>query len=80
VHTEKNDANGVSLGSTKEADARKIRILWIGLGIYFLIMLNALRYARGLPYPIFILGALVNIAIIVTIIVSMRRVYKRMAK
>lgn len=74
------ETNEVLTGSTRQADIRRIRVLWIGLGLYFLIMLNALRYARGVPYQIFILGALVNIAIIVAIIISMRRAYKRLAK
>lgn len=80
MNIEGNQANEVLTGSTRQADVRKIRVLWIGLGLYFLIMLNALRYTRGVPYQIFILGALMNIAIIVAIIISMRRVYKRLAK
>jgi hypothetical protein len=63
-----------------EVDRRKLRWLWIGLGTYFLIFLNALRYATVVPYQIFILGALINGAVIVTIIMAMRRVYKRLGK
>jgi hypothetical protein len=80
VNTEGNQASEVSTASTRRADVRKIRVLWIGLGLYFLITLNALRYAREVPYQILILGALVNMAIVMAIIISMRRVYKRLAK
>lgn len=80
MNTEGNQASEVSTASTRRADVRKIRVLWIGLGLYFLITLNALRYAREVPYQILILGALVNMAIVMAIIISMRRVYKRLAK
>jgi len=80
VNTERNQASEVSTASTRRADVRKIRVLWIGLGLYFLITLNALRHAREVPYQILILGALVNMAIVMAIIISMRRVYKRLAK
>ncbi len=63
---------------SRKSDSRKLRVLWIGLGMYFLIMLNAFRYASRVPYQIFIVGALFNGAIIVAYVVAMRRVYRRL--
>ena len=62
------------------ADLRRIRALWIGLGLYFIITLNAMRYAKRVPYQAFIAGALVNLAIFVAFIVALKRVYKRLGK
>jgi hypothetical protein len=60
-----------------DADRRKLRVLWVGAGLYFLIFLNGLRYFSQLPYQIVILGAALNAAIFTAIIVSLRKVYKR---
>ena len=57
---------------------RRIRVLWFGLGLYFLIMLNAFRYLNRVPYQILILGSLMNAGIIVAIIMAMRNAYKRL--
>ncbi len=66
--------------TSRKADIRRLRVLWIGLGMYFLIMLNALRYASLVPYQILIVGGLVNGMVIVAIVVAMRRVYRRVGK
>jgi hypothetical protein len=63
--------------SERESDHRKVRVLWAVLIMYFLIMVNAFRYAYKVPYQILILASLVNAAIILSIIVTMRRIYKR---
>lgn len=77
---EQKQSSEVSSSTSRASDRRRIRVLWIGLVLYFLIMLNALRYAYRVPYQILILGSLVNVAIILAIIVSIRRVYRRLAK
>lgn len=77
---EQNGTSNLSSSSTKEEDVRKIRMLWIGLGTYLLIMLNALRYAHRVPYQILIGGGLINMAIVLAIIVAMTRVYRRLRK
>lgn len=63
---------------SKSSDVRKIRVLWFGLVFYFLLLLNALRFVHALPYQLLILAALLNGAIIITIVVAMRRVYRRL--
>jgi hypothetical protein len=72
------DVDNKTPSNPRDADIRRLRILWIGLGLYFLIVLNALRYVHRVPYPIFIAGCGINIGIILAIIVAMRRVYRRL--
>jgi|SRR5450432_3965446 hypothetical protein len=58
-------------------DRRQIRILWVGAGLYFLILLNGLRYFGQLPYQVVILGAALNAMIFTMFIVTIRKVRKR---
>jgi hypothetical protein len=34
----------------------RVRLLWVGLGTYLLILLNDIRYLRGAPLYIVVLG------------------------
>lgn len=77
-HSEGKDVDRVATKSTREADVRRIRMLWIGLGIYVSIVLNAFRYVHQVPYQALLLGFVINRAIIVMVIVVMRRIYKRL--
>lgn len=54
------------------------RWYWIGLVTYILILLNVVRIADRLPYQIFVLGALFNVAIITGVVVLLRRAYKKL--
>ncbi len=65
--------------STSDADRRRIRILWAGAGLYFLILLNGLRYFGHLPYQIVILGAVLNAMIFTVFVVTIRKVHRRMS-
>jgi hypothetical protein len=58
-------------------DRRQIRILWAGAGLYFLILLNGLRYFGRLPYQVVILGAALNAMIFSMFIMTIRKVRKR---
>jgi hypothetical protein len=64
-----------------EVDRRRLKSLWIGVGLYSLIFLNGLRFgfanAGELPMVIVILGEVLNVAILTTIVLSLRKVYKR---
>jgi tetrahydromethanopterin S-methyltransferase subunit C len=62
----------------RKSDLRTLRVLWVGLIMYFLIMLNGLRLADKVPYQALILGSLVNAGIIISGIVAIRRVRKRL--
>jgi uncharacterized integral membrane protein len=63
---------------TKDAESRRLRLLWVGLITYFLIMLNALRYVSTTPYQFVIVGALVNASILAAFIFEMRKIYRRL--
>ena len=76
--SESKETIDVTSKSTKDAERRRIRWYWVGLGTYFLILLNVARIAGGLPYQIFVLGALLNAAIIIGIILLLRRAYRRL--
>jgi hypothetical protein len=52
-------------------------VLWVGAGLYFLIFVNGLRYFAQLPYQIVILGTAINAMILTALIVTIRKVYKR---
>ena len=54
----------------------RIRGLWTGLITYFLIFLNAIRYAHQVPYQIFVLGALLNATILTAFVLALRRAYR----
>jgi hypothetical protein len=64
--------------SATDADRRQIRMLSFGGGIYFLILLNGLRYFGHLPYQIVILGAALNAMIFTVFVVTIRKVHRRM--
>lgn len=56
---------------------RRISWLWIGLGTYFLIFLNAAWHAHNFDYRILALGAILNFGIMVSFIVALKRAYAR---
>jgi hypothetical protein len=64
-----------------EGDRRRLKLLWIGTGTYCLIFLNGLRLglenAGEVPLVAVILGEVLNGAILATIILTLRKVYKR---
>ena len=75
----RNDGKPVGSRPTQaSANSSRTRIytLWGALVVYFLIMLNALRYASVVPYQAFIAGAIVNMAIIVSLVMALQRAYK----
>jgi hypothetical protein len=67
-------------GQSRESTVRRIRMLWAGLIVYFLIMLNAVRLAKEVPYQILILGGVINLAIIMTMVIALSRAYKTLRK
>ena len=56
---------------------RRLVFLWIGLGTWFLIFVNAARYAGRFPYTVFLLGACINLIVLISFILAIRAVYKR---
>ena|ERR1700736_5437942 len=62
---------------SKTAPNRKLRWLWTSLVLYLMIMFVALHYASQAPYQVLALGGILNIVILSTFILAIRRVYLR---
>lgn len=64
-----------------DVDRRRLKGLWIGVGIYSLVFLNGLRlglaYLGQLPVVVIILAEAFNGAILATFVLSLRKVYVR---
>jgi hypothetical protein len=74
-----NPENKEATGTGREvANRQKLRWLWTGLAVYFFIVLYALPHAFTLPYQILVLAGILNMAITISVVLSMRRVYRRM--
>lgn len=73
-------AGDVPTTPNKEMYRRRIRILWFGLGLYLLIILNSFRYFQHVPFWPLMSGIFVNGAIIVAVIVALRRAYASIRK
>ena len=55
---------------------RRIRMLWMGLGTYFLIFLNGVRIAPRVPYQLFVLGCLLTACVVTAVVILLRRAYR----
>ncbi len=68
-------------GADIDGDRRRLKVLWMGTGLYSLIFLNGLRLglanAGELPPVTIILAEVLNGAILTTIVLTLRKVYKR---
>jgi hypothetical protein len=64
-----------------ESDRRRLKMLWMGVGLYSLIFLNSLRMGLAnlgqLPLIAIILGECLNAGILATFILTLRKVYKK---
>lgn len=80
MDNDKRDVSTFRAPSSKEAVVRRRRLLWVGLVVYFLIMLNALRYVYVVPYQAIIAGALANMAIIVSLVQALKRAYQNQVR
>jgi hypothetical protein len=58
-------------------EKRRLRFGYIGLGVYFLIFLNAIRLAPHLPLPVFVCGALINAAIVTVFVLELRKTHQK---
>ena len=77
---ENHNTNVVSSLPPRDAVVRRIRVLWVALAAYFLIMLNAFRYVHSVPYQALIVGAVLNMAIIVSLVLALQRAYKSLKR
>lgn len=60
--------------SANDADRRRLRLLWIGGGTYFLILINGLRFFAEVPFQIVIWGTVLNAMILTAFIVTISKV------
>lgn len=64
-----------------KADKERLKGLWVGFGVYFVIMLFAIPYAATrVPYQVFALGGLINATIIICFFVVMNKVRRRIGE
>lgn len=56
-------------------EQQKIRRLWFAAGLYFILMLVAIQYAAKAPYQLLVVGSILNMAIILTFVMSLRHAY-----
>src|SRR6266404_1151923 len=54
---------------------RNVRSLWIAAGLYFIAMLVAIQYATRIPPQFLAPAGILNMAIILTFVVKLRRAY-----
>jgi hypothetical protein len=74
------EANSTSWTPNRDVERRRLKWYWIGLCTYLLILLNVARIASTLPYQLFVFGAVLNGAIVVAIIILIKRTYRRIQK
>ena len=70
--------NTPSEPESKTAIRRRIRLWWIGLVGYLFIFGNAMRFAFGAPYQVFLIGQIINFTIIVGMAMQIRKEYRNL--
>jgi hypothetical protein len=58
-----------------DADRQRIRLLWLGSGLYFIAMMVGLQYAAKLPPQYLAPAGILNMAIVLTFVVKLRKAY-----
>ena len=69
--------NAAEAEAATGADKKRLNGLWVGLGLYFVIMLFAVQYATRVPYQVLALGGLINMSIIICFFVAINKVRRR---
>ncbi len=68
-----------NVDTKKQADKRRIKFLYVGLVTWIAVFFNAvIRYASKVPYQVFALGSVIDLIIIVTFILALRKAYRRL--
>jgi hypothetical protein len=80
VSLQENEGSAEQSNSPIRRDNLTIRLLWIGLAIYIVIVFNSVRYVRTVPYYALVSGSLINLATIFSFIYALGRNYKRRTK
>src|SRR5437899_7513145 len=58
-------------------DKKRLKALWVGLSVYFVIMVVAFQYATRVPYQILAQGGLLNMTIVISFFVAINKVRRR---
>ena len=58
-------------------DKKRLKALWVGLCVYFVIVLVAVQYATRVPYQALALGGILNLSIIICFFVAINKVRRR---
>jgi uncharacterized integral membrane protein len=59
-------------------DTVRIRLLWVGLITFCLILLNDVRYVKSSPLYVVVLGFLINGGLILVFVFELRKLYRRL--
>ncbi len=74
------EVDEATLKPRRNSDQRRLKLLWIGGAVYFLIFVNGLRlgfaYAGEVPVLVIVLGELLNGAILTVIVLEIRKIYR----
>jgi hypothetical protein len=77
LQTQSSSNNEAVRGAATRADKGKLKALWIGLSVYFVIIVVALQYARRVPYQFLALGGLLNMGIIICFFVAINKLRRQ---
>ena len=59
----------------QQTNRRRLRWLCMGLVLYFCVMLYGEQYVRTVPYQVVVVAAVLNMAVILTFVFSIRKAY-----
>jgi hypothetical protein len=77
LQTQTTSNNEAERDTAARADKKRLKALWVGLSVYFVIMVVALQYATRVPYQFLALGGLLNMSIIICFFVAINKVRRR---
>lgn len=77
LQTQSTSKSAAEVDAATTADKKRLNGLWVGFGVYFVIMLFAAQYATRVPYQVLALGGLLNMSIVISFFVAINKVRKR---
>jgi len=77
LQTQSTSKSAAEVDAATRADKKRLNGLWVGFGVYFVIMLFALQYATRVPYQVLALGGLLNMSVIICFFVAINKVRRR---
>jgi hypothetical protein len=77
LQTQSTSKSAPEVDAATRADKKRLNGLWVGFGVYFVIMLFAAQYSTRVPYQVLALGGLINMTIIICFFVAINKVRRR---